>query len=329
MAFLANPYIMYTAFILGVVLLIITIYQIFEDRLVLALFLFVFTILCGFFWQYSATHRLIPPNERWLYIDKTTGIVDGEIRTPGVAKKPFWLYSLKKFPGATEQPFCLDFYPASKEGYEVFAHICGTYDASTLDWNGQFVLHNFGSADVMLQYWTDQAKDEVRSVFKEVDYLHLNSDTVTVSNSLNKVLVEWLSGQGVSAKNITLSNWSLTSDEVNNQIDAASAASMQSAVEEQKLAAAKIARERQLYEIDTANQVLSKRGKELEILFGTLSINDDAAKANIISTMTWYGYAQNPPDNIDVIVGVGSGNIPLASPVSVEAPNAPAVSVTP
>ena len=265
--------------------------------------LLLFAVVAGYGCYWSATHRVVPINQRWLIINTATGEIDGDVRKSGLTRKPFWFYQIKKYPGAIQQPFCLDFYPALKEGYEVKAHICGVYNAADLDWVEQYRLHGFDSEKAMLEYLTNQAKDEVRAVFKEVDYANLNSDTVAASRSLNERLVAWLASQGVEASDITLSNWDLTSEEVKRQIDAASAASFQKTIEEQKLAAAEVARRRQLYEVETANLVLQERSKGLGSLFAFLGITDDDAKAFLAAQMSWMAYAENPPNGVTVIVG--------------------------
>ncbi len=293
-----------------------------EGRILGVVFLLI-AVVAGFGWHWSATHRVVPVNQRWLVINTATGEIDGPVRKSGIIEKPFWFYQIKKYPGAVQQPFCLDFYPALKEGYEVKAHICGVYDAANLDWAEQYRLHNFENEGDMLRYWTDQAKDEVRAVFKKVDYASLNSDTVAVSRSLNDRLTAWLASQGVEANSITLSNWDLTSEEVKRQIDAASAASFQKTVEEQKLAAAEVARRRQLYEVETANLVLQERSKGLGALFASLGITDDNAKAFLAAQMAWMAYAENPPSGVTVVIGADAIAVPTSDNHTTAQPVAP------
>jgi hypothetical protein len=315
MGFLANAAAVWITFVIAVILIIVTLWLLFNRNAdittrVGAMFTGIFVVVFVFLWWYSATHRVVPPNQRWLIVNTATGTVQGEIRQSGLITKPFWLYKIMNYPGASEQPFCLDFYPGLQEGYEVLAHICGTYDAANLDWAQQYRLHNFTGEKAMIDFWSNQAKDPVRSVFHNITYVQINTDPVTVSTSVGQKFSEWLTTQGVTSKNVTLSNWNLTSKLVQDQVDQASAASFQKTVEQQKLEAAKVSRERQLYEIETANQVLSARGKELETLFMSLGITDDAAKAQIISTMTWYGFAQNPPSGVQVIIGADAIAVP-------------------
>lgn len=323
---LANPYAMWIAVIVTVVAFFVALYNYFDGDSRLAIFLTVVVIVFGFMWSYSATHRVVQKNERWVILDKSDGTFDGELRSEGVTTKPFMLYKIFKYPGATEQAFCITYFPASKEGYEINAEVCGVYNAANLDWVEQYSLHSFSNETEMLDYWRKQSKDEVRMIFKGYDYATLLDKTPDVSTKLNETLSDWIAGQGVDASRITLSNWFFTSETVNEEIDLASVASMKIVVEAQKLEAAAVSRERQLYEIETTNLVLSERGAELALLFDTLGITDQAAKANIIDTMTWYGLAENPPDGINMVLGVGGG-VPIASPVNVEAPDAPVIPV--
>jgi hypothetical protein len=260
-------------------------------------------VVCGDLYFYGATHRVVPPNQRWLFIDTAAGEVLTPVRNPGLTEKPFWFYKLIKFPGAKQQPFCLDFLPALKEGYEIKATVCGTYDASTLDWADQYQRHNFTSAEEMLAFWSNQGKDAIREVFSKITYAELNSDPVAVSSKVGESLSTWLAGEGVSSSGLVLSNWDLTSEAVKAQIDQASAASFQKTVEEQRLTAAEVARKRQLYEVETANLVLQARAVGLKSLFSQLGITDPNAMAQIVSTTIWYSLVQNAPDRVQIVVG--------------------------
>lgn len=91
---------------------------------------------------------------------------------------------------------------------------------------------------------------------------------------------------------------------------------MQKTIESQLLEAAKLARERQLYEVETANLILKERGLGLKDLIESLGIKDDASKAQIATQMTWYAYAENPPEGVQIVLSVGSGgSVPVSIPI--------------
>ena len=327
MGFLANGIAVWITFVLGIVLFVITLWLMFGSESdnatrIIGAFTAIFTLLFGVAWFYGATHRVVPINERWVIVNTATGEVDGPVRKSGIISKPFLMYSIRRFPGVNKQSFCLDYTPALKEGYEITAHVCGVYDASALDWSAQYQQFNFGDEATMLKYWADQSKEQVSLALKVVDYTLISTDRASVSQSIRANLTPWFNEYGVSVSNLQLTNWDFTSAEVRAQVDAASAASMRKTVETQLLEAAKIARERQLYEVGTANLVLDERGKGLGTLFASLGIMDDNAKAYLAAQMTWFAYAQNPPDDVNVILGLG-GNVPIASPVTVQAPPTP------
>ena len=322
MGFLANSVSVWITGSIGVILLVITLWFLFSSesnstRRIFAIITGIFTLIFGLAWYYGTTHRVVPLNKRWVIVNTATGAVDGMVRKSGVTTKPFLMYSIKDYPGVNKQPFCLDYTPALQEGYEITAHVCGTYDAGSLNWSALYQEFNFGDESAMLAYWADQSKELISEALKTVNYTMIVTDRALVSQSIRTNLVPWFENFGISVSNIQLTNWDFTSAKVRAEVDAASAASMRKTVETQLLKAAIIARERQLYEVETANLVLDERGRGLEVLFTSLNIIDDSAKAYLASQMTWFAYAQNPPDDVNVILGLG-GNVPIASPITVQ-----------
>lgn len=278
---------------------------------------FALIILFSLALGYSSTHRVVPVNERWVIINTIKAEVEGGVRNSGLTTKPAVAYDILRFPGAKEQPFCIKYTPALKEGYEIFTDICGNYDASSLDWQQVYERYNIRNEEQLLAYWLNQSKESVSQAFKDVDYTKLSTDRPAVSNEIRSNLTPWFDNFGVNVSNLKLTNWDFTSEQVKSQVDKASAASMQKTVENQLLEAAKIARERQLFEVETANLILEQRGSGLQELIESLGITDDSAKALIASQMTWYAFAQNPPDGVNIILSVGSGGttVPVSIPI--------------
>lgn len=319
MGLISNVWFVVLFFVLGLVALGITIRLVVSDESTIRWFSLIslaLTVLFFFGWHYSATHRVVPINERWVIINKIKAEVEDGVKGSGITQKPILGYKILKFPGAKEQPFCVDYTPALKEGYEITTHICGVYDASNLDWSELYTQYNFIEEQQMLNYWANQSKELVSLALKEVNYTTITTDRAGVATDIRDSLLPWFSEFGVDVSRIQLSNWDFTSAEVRLEVDRASAASMKSTVETQLLEAAKIARSRQLYEVETANQILEKRGLGLEKLMESLGITDDNAKAELASQMTWFAYAQTPPEDVQIILSVGSGGgTPISIPI--------------
>jgi len=318
MNFIANFWFALIFGILSVIALGITIWLLFDEyeSKLFALIPAAFLILFVFGWQYSATHRVVPVNERWVIVNKLKAEVQGPVRSSGLTTKPIIGSRIIKFPGATEQQFCITYYPALKEGYEIFADICGNYDASSMDWKQLYLKYNFTTEEEMLNYWANQSKEEVSLALQGVDYTKITTERPAVSAEIRSKLSAWFDQLGVTVINIKLSNWDFTSEEVKKQVDQASAASMQKTIETQLYEAAILARTRQLYEVETANLVLGDRGLALQSFFEALGIEDDNAKAQLGSQMTWFSYAESPPEGVQIILSVGGGgNIPISIPI--------------
>lgn len=291
-----------------------------DNRLrLLSILAIAFFILFAFAWHFSATHRVVPINERWVITNKIKARIDGSVRSSGLTTKPLLGTKIIKFPGAREQPFCIRYTPALKEGYEIFVDVCGNYNAAGLDWVEVYSEYNFTEEEQMLEYWANQSKEVVSLALQEVNYSKITKERPAVSTKIREQLNPWFDQFGVSVSNIKMSNWDFTSEEVKKQVDAASAASMRTTVESQLLEAAKIARERQQYEVETANLILDDRANGLEALFNQLDISSDNAKAELASQMTWFTLAQNPPEGVQIILSVGGGgNLPISIPIDLE-----------
>ena len=324
MAFLANGWAVGITFIIGVVFLCIGLWLMLKEdsNRIGGLVCLALALVFGIAWQFAATHRVVPPNTRWVIINTATGQPDGEIRKPGLTTKPFILYEILAYPGVPDQQFCYDITPALKEGYELKITICGTYDAGSVDWTRMYQQYNFQNEGAMLAYWANQTKELVSAALKEVDYSKIVSDRPGVAESIKANIEPWITSFGAPVSNLRFQNWNPTSEKVQSLMDDASSASLRKTVELQLLAAAQTARERQLYEVQTSNMVLAERGKGLEILFSSLSITDDNAKAYLASQMTWYTLAQNPPAGTQLILSFGGGSS-VAAPFSIQQPAVP------
>ena len=319
MGLIANIWFATLFFVLVLVSLGITIHLVVSDERTVrwfSLFPLALAVLFAFGWHYSATHRVVPINERWVVVNKFKAEVEGGVRKSGITGKPLLGTKILKYPGAREQPFCIDYTPALKEGYEISTKICGVYDASDLNWVKLYSQYNFVEEVQMLDYWANQSKELVSLALKEVNYTKISTDRAGVSSDIRDTLLPWFSDFGVDVSRLQLTNWDFTSAEVRLEVDRASAASMRSTVETQLLEAAKIARERQLFEVETANLILAERGLGLQDLIDSLGIEDDSAKATIATQMTWFAYASTPPEGIQIILSVGGGgNIPISIPI--------------
>lgn len=295
---------------------VFALFLIFEGRSDALLIVPAVMLVCSVFGlSYSLTHRVVPANQRWVVINTLKGEVQGGVRKSGITKMPL-IRDIHKYPGAQEQLFCIQYTPALKEGYEIAVDVCGTYDSSVLDWEQMYKAYNFTEEEQLLAHWANQSKEVVRTVFVDVDYSKLTTEIPEVSNQIREKLNFWFQDWGVSVSNVVLKNWDFTSEQVKLQVDKASSASMQKTIESQLLEAAKLARERQLYQVETSNLILKKRGLGLQDFIESLGIKDDSAKAQIATQMTWYSYAENPPEGIQIVLSVGSGgSVPVSIPI--------------
>lgn len=320
MGILANGWAAWIFLVLGLCSIIAILILVLERKWLLAIAPGVLLLISIFGWHYASTHRIVPVNERWVVENKIEARVIGETRSSGIIQKPILGYKFHKFPGVPEKEFCVTYYPALTEGYELETIVCGVYDAANTDWASFYKRYGFSGEEQMFNYWANQSKELVSEALIEVDYTTIVTKRLTVSNSIRMALNPWFRDFGVSVSSLKLKNWDFTSDEVKKQVDAASAASMRKTVEEQLLAAAKIARERQQYEIETANLILKERGTGLDELFSELGITTDSAKAELAGQMTWYTLAANPPEGVQIILSVGGGNTPISIPLPQQNP---------
>lgn len=262
------------------------------------------TILFGFAWYFGVTHIVVQPNTRMVVIDKISGAPVGGIRTPGITTRPVFQYAILQYPGVVDKSFCYDTKPALKEGYELVFTICGVYDARSLDWVRMYEQYDFRGESDMVGYWAVQTKELISGSLKEVDYTKIVQDREGVAAGTKAAIQPWFDDFGVKVSRLTLANWDATSEKVKSLMDDASSASLKKTVEQQLKIAAEAARDRQLYEVETANLINEERGKGLSTLFNSLGLTDDSAKAYLASQTIWNQFAQNPPAGTQLYFGV-------------------------
>jgi len=86
-------------------------------------------LVCSVFGlSYSTTHRVVPANQRWVVVNTLKGEVQGGVRKSGITKMPL-IRDIYKYPGAQEQPFCIQYTPALKVG---FLHFIGERTCKSL-----------------------------------------------------------------------------------------------------------------------------------------------------------------------------------------------------
>src|SRR5512136_2345193 len=104
MGYLANAVAVWLTFIFGFACIITALLLFHSRRFKIGSVIFgVLAILLGIGWFYGATHRVVPPNQRWLIINTATGKIEGETRTSGLTRKPLVLYQINAYPGASQQ----------------------------------------------------------------------------------------------------------------------------------------------------------------------------------------------------------------------------------
>lgn len=266
----------------------------------------VLLLVCGFMWNYSATHRIVPPQQQWVVINTADGSLVGNTRTPGLTTKPHAMWDALSFPYIAEQRVCMEFTPATKDTYEVLLRICGVYNAKTLKWAEQYKLRGFRSEADVVAFWVVQTKELVRGVMQNTDINRLTSSPNEVANDLRLALMPWFEKEQIEISQIVLETWNPTSVEVAAALDKAASSSAQVSAEKQLMQVAEAQRKRLQFEAETSGLLMTTRGAYYNELFSSLNITDDAAKASVISTMSWSEYANSHPGTQVIVGGVSA-----------------------
>ncbi len=249
--------------------------------------------------------RVIPTQ----YVGITRSSVTQELAGPyeeGVVLKPFF-GTVYHYPASKEFEACYGYNPAIRGSYGIKVNLCHYFNVREVDWLKEINTTGKLDASSIMSTWRNSTVRRVADVFKGYSPELLSQNSPKVEQDLFERLSPWYAERGITLVRVSFANWEFASEQVAKDFDA-SITKQRRIAEEQSLAeAAKIARQRQLYEAETQLQVAEKQRAALD----ELGINDD----DVVQYM-WMK-AMTEADKVPDVLILGSSDntqLPVAVP---------------
>jgi hypothetical protein len=265
-----------------------------------------FAIVCLVLGIWLQTHRIVPTQ----HIGISKAAMSQELRGPlsnGLAKKPFW-GSVHLYPASTNYERCETYTPALKGSYGITVDLCFYYDTASVDWLKE--INRTGSLDAnhIMNVWRNSIVGDVSKSVKEYTPEELSDKRAQVEESIFKNVSPWFEKRGILLTNVSFKNWDFTSQEVAKSFDESIVSQRKITEQTALLEAAKISRQREMYEAETAFMVAEQQKESLNVL----GLEGDAAVQYL-----WIKVMSENEKTPDVLI-LGSGETPVSIPVSQE-----------
>lgn len=252
--------------------------------------------------QWLQTHRIVNTQ----HVGVTRNSFSQELAGPyqsGLVKKPFF-GSVYEYPSSSNYQRCEKFTPAIKGSYGVTLNLCFYYDTGNVNWLKEVNAVGSLDANTIMGTWRNSVVGEVAKSVKDYTPEALSNDRATVAASIFENVSPWFVARGVPLNSISFENWDFTSEEVAKTFDASIVSQRKITEQSALLEAAKISREREKFEAETAKIVAEQQKQALN----ELGLSGDA-----VVQYLWIKLLSEQGKAPDVLI-LGSGNVPVAIP---------------
>lgn len=253
------------------------------------------------------THQIVPVQT----IAITRSTFSQELSGPypaGLVSKPFF-GSVYTYPASNSYEYCEQYTPAIKGSYGITLDICFYLDTAHVNWLKEIQETGSLDANAIMTVWRNSVVSGIAQSVKDFTPEELSDNRLEVEQALFANVTSWFSERGITLVRISFKNWDFTSEEVAQSFDESIVSQRKITEQAALLEAAKISRERELYEAETAKQVAEQQRLALE----SLGLNGE----NAIQYL-WIKMLTESNQIPDVII-LGNSNVPVALPIQ-EAP---------
>lgn len=290
--------------VIGLALLLGAVAAVAREENVLAGFLvgIMAVVFIGGIW--FQTHRVVSVN----HIGISRAMFSQKLRGPlqaGIVEKPFF-GKVFEMPASTNYERCETYTPALKGSYGITLQACFYYNVGQVDWLKEIDRTGQLGAGNIMDVWRNSVVGDVARSVKMYTPEALSEDRSVAEQAIFENVTPWFIERGVPLVSVSFKNWDFTSEAVAAEFD-------QSIVSQRKIAeqaalfeAAKISREREEYEAETARLVSEKQKAALNLL-GL----EGAAAVDWL----WVKYLTEKDEVPDVLIlGRGGGEAPISIP---------------
>lgn len=206
----------------------------------------VFVVIAWFF----QTHTIVPTQT----VAVTRSSFGQQLSPPlesGLQSKPFF-GSVHAFPSAESTEYCKTYNPSLKGSYGITVDLCYYINTSNVNWQQEIQRTGSLESDFIWNVWSNSVVSDVAESTKSYTPEQLSENRAQVENEVFENVFPWFNERGIPLSRVSLVNWDFTSEVVAATFDESIVSQRKITEQAALFEAAKVARERQLYEADTA-----------------------------------------------------------------------------
>lgn len=265
--------------------------------------LLILGLICGFGGFWFQTHTIVPTQHIGVSKDTFSQKLRGHYPS-GIMAKPFFS-SVYRFPSSSGFERCEQYTPAIKGSYGITLDLCFYYDTGNVDWVTEINRTGSLDANFIMNVWRNSVVGNVAKSVKDYTPEELNDERFAVEQSLYANILPWFSERGVPLSSVSFKNWDFTSAEVGASFDASIVSQRKITEQSALFEAAKISRERELYEAETSRLVAEMQKETLNLL---------GFEGNDAVQYLWQKSMSEGNKVPDVLI-LGNSDVPVTVPV--------------
>ena len=260
------------------------------------------------------THQIVPVNHVGVSRSSFTQQLSAQ-QPAGIVSKPFF-GSVYRYPAALKYERCEAFTPAIAGSYGITLDLCLYYNVGAVDWLQEIQRTGVLDAGHIMNVWRNSIVGDVARSVKEYTPEALSDNRSEIEQALYENTRPWFGERGIELSSVSFKNWDFTSKAVADAFDESIVSQRKIAEQAALLKAAKISREREEYEAETAKLVAEWQREALN----ELGLEGQAAVDYL-----WIKYLAEQGQTPDVLI-LGVSGAPVAIPLP--APDTTASSAT-
>lgn len=269
----------------------------------MAITLFLISVIVAVPGIWMQTHRIVPTQHVGVSRSTFSQELDG-LYPAGIMRKPFF-GSVHLYPASSDNERCERYTPAIKGSYGITLDLCYYYDAGNVDWLKEINRTGSLKADYIMSVWRNSVVGDVARSVKDYTPEALSDNRAGVELAIFENVLPWFTERGVPLVRVSFKNWDFTSEDVAKSFDNSIVSQRKITEQTALFEAAKISRERELYEAETAKQVAERQKESLNLL----GLEGDAAVQYL-----WIKVLSESNKTPDVLI-LGGGNVPISIPM--------------
>lgn len=250
------------------------------------------------------THRIVPVNH--VGVSRSTFSQDLQgLHEPGIASKPFF-GSMYQYPASTRYEKCEQYTPAIKGSYGIVLDLCFYYNTGQVDWLEEIYSTGSLNAGSIMGVWRNSIVGDVARSIKKYTPEALSDNRAEVERAIFENVSPWFDERGVPLTGISFKNWDFASAEVAKAFDESIVSQRRITEQTALYEAAKISRDRETFEAETARLVAERQKEALN----TLGLSGQAAVDYL-----WIKLLGEQGKAPDVLILNGTSNVPVSIPL--------------